>query len=296
MALDPRLLRSFVVLAEELHYGRAAQRLGVAQPALSQQIGRLELQVGARLFVRNSRVVELTDGGRAMLEPARTALRSTEQAERAARGASRTSAHPLRVGISFCLDDLVPAVAAHASTHPEIQLMVSRLHERQGHEMLAAGCIDAFVGDLASAAGHSTSSARGVEIPLLALASPDHVIARQPAVRLSAFRQSPIAMSPREWGPEQFDYFVDLFSEGAGRQLLAIHESKPTGTGTPEQLFKEIRAGRAVGFGSPATLAAHAGALRCLPFDPPLSFPTSISWQDEGSLFVDELVASLSVA
>jgi hypothetical protein len=57
MPLDPRLLRFFVVLAEELHFGRAAARLNVAQPALSQRVRRLELQVGSRLYTRNSRAV-----------------------------------------------------------------------------------------------------------------------------------------------------------------------------------------------------------------------------------------------
>jgi hypothetical protein len=94
-----RAARRLVVLAEELHFGRAAERLNVAQPALSQQIHRLEQQVGTPLYTRNSRLVELTDSGRAMLDPARAALRAGDQAERAEREASRTAAHPLTIGI-----------------------------------------------------------------------------------------------------------------------------------------------------------------------------------------------------
>ncbi len=114
MALDPRLLQSFVVLAEELHFGRAAERLNLAQPALSQQISRLEKQVGPKLYTRNSRMVELTDAGRAMLEPARAALRAADQAERAAREASRVAPHPLRVGVSLYVPQTVPAVATYS--------------------------------------------------------------------------------------------------------------------------------------------------------------------------------------
>src|SRR5215207_6387492 len=86
MTLDPRLLRPFVIVAEELHFGRAAQRLHVTQPALSQQIARLEQQLGVRLIDRSTHHVRLTDAGRAVLEPARAAVQATDAALAAARG------------------------------------------------------------------------------------------------------------------------------------------------------------------------------------------------------------------
>ena len=80
MALDPRLLLPFIVLAEELHFGRAATRLHIAQSGLSVQIRRLEEQVGSPLYTRDSRSVELTPVGIAMLGPARAAIRAADQA------------------------------------------------------------------------------------------------------------------------------------------------------------------------------------------------------------------------
>jgi DNA-binding transcriptional LysR family regulator len=294
MALDPRLLKSFVVLAEELHFGRAADRMNLAQPALSQQINRLEKQVGSRLYTRNSRMVELTDAGRAMLEPARAALRAADQAERAAREASRISRHPLRVGVSLYIHEAVPAVAAYASEHQDVQLWMSRMHETQGHEMLAANLLDAFVGVFAPTKDLTIARARSIDVPLFAVLSPRHPIARRSAITLSDYRRSPIAMFARDAAPGHFDYIIDVLSEGEGRHAVSIREFRASGTGDNAEQIAEITAGHAVGFGTPATLASKASHLRVLPFDPGLSVPTYISWDAERSAAVDAFADHMS--
>src|SRR5215216_1612531 len=100
MTLDPRLLRAFVVLAEELHFGRAAARLYVTQPALSQQIARLERQLDVRLLDRSPHHVRLSEAGQALLEPARRAVRATHAAEAAARAFADGHEGELTLGFS----------------------------------------------------------------------------------------------------------------------------------------------------------------------------------------------------
>src|SRR5919108_999448 len=100
MTSDPRLLRPFVVLAEELHFGRAAERLHITQPALSQQIARLERQVGIRLLDRTPHRVDLSDAGRAVLAPAREAIRAADAAAAAARAHAAGHAGTLKLGFS----------------------------------------------------------------------------------------------------------------------------------------------------------------------------------------------------
>src|SRR5215213_655074 len=100
MSLDPRLLSSFVVLAEELHFSRASSRLHMSQPALSQQITRLERQLGIRVFERTRSSVSLSDGGRAILGAARAAVRAIGSVEAIAGATARGERGELRLGFS----------------------------------------------------------------------------------------------------------------------------------------------------------------------------------------------------
>jgi len=110
--IDLRLFRYFVAVAEELHFGRAAERVGIAQPPLSQQIQLLERQLGVRLFDRTNRKVELTNAGAVFLTEARIALATADHAIEETRRAGRGQVGRLAIGMvgSITYQEMIPEV------------------------------------------------------------------------------------------------------------------------------------------------------------------------------------------
>jgi DNA-binding transcriptional LysR family regulator len=124
MYLQVDELHSFVVLADELHFGRASKRLFVSQPALSKQIRRLEEKVGGTLFTRTRRKVEITEAGRVLLAGANKVLREDEAALSLAREAVLGRAGTLRIGFGIAsVSEILPrTILRFRKTYSQVEL------------------------------------------------------------------------------------------------------------------------------------------------------------------------------
>lgn len=146
---DPAVhqLRSLLTLAEELHFGRAAARLYLTQPALSQQIRVLERRLGVQLFTRTSRKVDLTPLGQALLPLVRNVVDASDSLRNAARrSASESGRQVLRLGLTDCAAALAATrrvIAALTTEHPDLEVDFQVLDLVEQATALAAGKIDA---------------------------------------------------------------------------------------------------------------------------------------------------------
>lgn len=142
--VELRLLKSFVAVAEELHFGRAAARLHISQPPLTVQIQRLEHDLGVMLFVRTNRRVLLTEAGHALLGRARHLLVEAELAANEVRRVGRGETGRLVVGYNEAATYSVLPTAVHRfrSLHPQTELELCELHSAHQIDALTSGRIE----------------------------------------------------------------------------------------------------------------------------------------------------------
>ena len=144
MGVESRHVASCIVLAEELHFGRAATRLGMTQPGLSRLIGDLEKRVGTTLFRRTTRLVELTEAGKAFLTECRVALDHLERAVTVAQRTAAGEAGTLRIAyMDFAINGRLPElIRAFHQGRPQVHLELSHLPTQSQREALLANRID----------------------------------------------------------------------------------------------------------------------------------------------------------
>lgn len=246
--LDLRLVRSFTAVAEHQHFGRAAEALHLAQPALSRQIRRLEHLIGTPLFERNARGTRLTEAGSAFLPRALALL----LAARAAQNAARAAAMPARITIGHVAALLVtPAVRALRQQRPDADIRTLHLDWREPGPALLEERIDVAVARL-------PFPTEGLRIrhlyhePRVLLVAHDHRLAARPAIVMADIADEPVPRLP-DPNPEWAAFWrVDPRPDGRPAPLGPVVE-------TPEDRLEIVAGGHAVAL---ATGSIRNGHLR----------------------------------
>ncbi|WP_215454479.1 LysR family transcriptional regulator [Streptomyces sp. ATCC 21386] len=205
-------LHAFVVLAEELHFGHAATRLGIAQPPLSQQIRRLEDKVGHALFSRDPGRINLTPAGRELLPAARHALTHLAEGLAAARQVGSGRAGRLRIGFaaSLALTVLPSLLRTFRERFPAVHLDIQEMTTAPQLVALRERAID--IGLLREPPAHDAELGFETVLaePFVAVLPVSHPLAAQRAVQVEQLAACPFVLLPRAVGPPLYDQIVDL--------------------------------------------------------------------------------------
>ena len=223
-----RLLRYFVAVAEELHFGRAAARLQIAQPSLSRAIRDLERMLDTELFTRTKRSVRLTDAGRALVAEAPRALAEVERVCEHATSVGLGEAGELRLGfLPSAALHLVPGVVrASRAASPGIRLRLLELLDEPQLKGLHEGRVDVGLLRTPRQSGDLAFEPLLNEHLSLVVAS-DHRLAHRNRVRYADLRDEPLVMWPRIEAVETYDAIIAACRRAGFSPRLAQEASSP---------------------------------------------------------------------
>jgi DNA-binding transcriptional LysR family regulator len=204
-------LRVFVVLAEELHFGKAATRLRVAQPALSQQIARLEARLKFRVFDRTSRRVMLTAAGASFLERVRVILGEIDSAVRTGREIASGNVGTVRAGyIATAMLTLLPRIVREfRARHPGVRIELREMSSAPQIESLLQGELDVAI-TTGSPDDDSLLCFEARRDPLVAVLPKDSPIPRSKSTSPKSLAGNPLIIFPRAQAPAFYDQVVKL--------------------------------------------------------------------------------------
>src|SRR3984885_8386337 len=242
--LEPRLIRYFLAVAEELHFGRAAARLYISQPSLSNQIRKLERTLETELFVRTSREVKLTAAGQALLEQAPLALAALAGA--GITGTVRLGYPPLA---SF--ETLGTLLAAVENDNPNMTVIASELFSAEIPARVLAGELDVGLALHPEPMTGIRTEVLRVE-PLAAQLSKRHRLARVDSIPLADLEHETLLLFPRELAPAYYDRLMKTCARAGFRPQVRAFPKPPVNA-----MLARLLGAREVGL-SPDSFAFHS--------------------------------------
>ena len=216
--MDIRQLEAVVAIADELHFGRAAVRLGIAQPPLSQRVQRLERELGVTLFDRNRHGVTVTPAGAEIVAHARRIVADTQRLDRIARGVRAGTHGTLTIGAvgSAFYAALPELLAGSREKLPDLTLRIKEVETPQQVAALRAGELD--IGFLRPPVDADLDTRIVWREPLIVALPSAHPLAAEPAIDVALIAAEPIVFFNRDSGAGYWDQ-VNSLLRTAGRTL-----------------------------------------------------------------------------
>lgn len=272
--MDVRQLRYFVTLTEELHFGRAAAREHIVQSALSQQIQRLERELGVILLERSTHHVRLTAAGGALLPEARQILAQLDRAATAARSAA-VAAPVLRVATVDTGHTSVPVILdSFRRAAPDVAVHLIEAGVPEQLRMLADGRLDVGWGRAAAVTAGVAAELVRLE-PLGVLIREDHVLAGLPAVPIARLAGDPLLMLDEARAAEYNQFVVELC-----RSVGVVPRPYRGSVQTVHSAIDFVRRDHCI-FCAPESGASTTAGVAWRPLtEPAARYPWSVLWRD----------------
>ncbi|MEG4116812.1 LysR family transcriptional regulator [Microcoleus sp. N9_B4] len=222
--MELRHLRYFIAVAEELNFTRAADRLHIAQPPLSQQIQHLEAELGFQLFRRTKRTVVLTEAGQVFFEESQKIMQQVDRAIQLGRQTSRGELGQLTIGfVSSASHNVVPAILqAFRTLHPAVKLELREMTTNEQLQRLREGQID--IGFIRPPVEEGINSEIVFREVLIVALPQTHPMADRANVELRQLSTEPFILFPRSLAPGLYDRIVS-FCQQAGFSPIAAQEA-----------------------------------------------------------------------
>jgi LysR family transcriptional regulator, benzoate and cis,cis-muconate-responsive activator of ben and cat genes len=291
--MELRQLQYFHALSEELHFGRAAARAQIGQPALSLQISKLERELGVRLFDRTSRSVRLTRAGTMIVGRARLVLKEVEALLAVAETAARGGRDSVRLGCIIdtgAYRDLLGALDSFGrESGDDVELDLHSDHERAVLEGLRNGALDIGITWLPPALPDDLDAAGLLSERLIAAVADSHPLAGEDVLTAKVVASEPLVLPPRAHTPSFWNLLLVQLSSSAGT-VPQVAWTEPT----PLRMLEAVGRGRGVAL-LPEALAISfdVEGVTYVPCEPQLSINLGVLWRTDSSPLVQSVVDHL---
>lgn len=276
MSVTLRQLELFLAVADEAHFGRAAERMHVSQPVVSQEVRRLERALGTALFDRTTRTVQLTAAGAALLDDARAVRSAADNFVARALRLVDDRSHRIRVAVTpSVIDELLPIVLRRAEEElPHAMLEEVAVETGEVADALLRRDCDVGLGRFLEPPESYRSEVIRRERVLVAL-SVQHPLAQLAEIDLADMGDLPLLLWPREQNPPYHDHIMAVCAERGLEPLVLV--SPPRIVGGRSYLIAD---GRAFGLIPESTANRLSSGIAAVPLASQAVLPMSVTWME----------------